>query len=154
MRLFLLHIFIKDFSFFIIYNYLLKWNVINRLSELNDMQRINGIKRATFLGTLESSLYYFMFFGFISFVLYIPIVYLLRWLIKNKKLNLIVTGSILTALTPLLFWSANGFQHNSYYLTETEIAAWILVSLLSMAFYLFVNYKQKDFACFSTLLKK
>ncbi len=144
MRLFPLHIFIKDFSFFIIYNYLLKWNVVNRLSELNDMQRINGIKRATFLGTLESSVYYFIFFGLISFVLYIPIVSLLRWLIKDKKLNLIVTGSFLTAMTPLLFWCANGFKHNNYYLVETEIAAWIIVSLLSMTFYLFVNFKQKD----------
>ena len=154
MRLFPIHIFIKDFTFFIIYNYLLKWNVINRLSELNDMQRINGIKRATFLGTLESSVYYFMFFGCISFVLYVPIVYLFRWLIKNKKLNLIVSGSILTAMTPLLFWSANGFKHNNYYLIETEIATWIIVSLLSMTFYLFVNFKPKDFPCFSILLKK
>ncbi len=75
----------------------------------------------------------------LSFLVYFPIVIGLQKLNLTKKLQLLLTGFILTLTTPIFYLIMNNFESNSYYQSNARIIAWTLCFVCSIGFYMLVN---------------
>jgi hypothetical protein len=143
------HILIKDLSFMIFYFIIMKYNITN---ETYLPQTINSMPKASefaFIDIISASLFYNLIPLIVSIITYIPIVYLLRRMLKTKSvLSLIVTGTILTLTTPIFYLIIRGLKHNDYYQKTAETIAWILCFLISISTYYLLNRIDKKWFSF------
>lgn len=138
MKLFLIHIPIKDLSFMIFYFVIMKYNLTNETYLPETISNFPGAPKMTFGNMISASLFYNIIPLLISFVLYYPIVYLMRKLFKAKStLSLTVTAFILTSTTPILYLLFSNLSLND--LKTAEIIAWILCFILSILTYIALN---------------
>lgn len=125
MKLFPIHILIKDLSFMMIYFILMKYNFTNETYLPNSIENFPGAPDMSWLDMLTASLFYNLFPLIISFISYFPIVFLIRKLIpKRIVLRLIITGFFLTLTTPIYYFLAIDWKHNDYYQMNAEIISW------------------------------
>lgn len=146
MRLFPIHIAIKDLSFMVFYFVIMKYNLTNETYLPETISNFPGAPKMTFGNMISASLFYNIIPLTSSFLLYYPIVYLAKKLFKKKTiLSLILTGVTLTATTPILYLAFSEWKHNDYYLKTAEIIAWTLCFVVSIMTYVLLNKNESKY---------
>lgn len=132
LKLFPIHIILKDLSFIIFYWLLVKY-------VFNNSAQAYPNAESSFSNILFGALYYNIATLILSCVLYLPIVYLIKKLKFRINLQLILTGLILTSTTPVFYMYLQNWKHNNYYQSQPEYIAWFLCFIASTSFYYLVN---------------
>lgn len=122
----------------------MKYDLTNESYLSENLSNFPEAHDINFLDMLLAAIFYNLLPMIISFISYFPIVWLIRKLLKNStKLRLIITGVVLTGTTPLIYWWASDWKHNSYYQVNAETISWTLTFLLSTLTYYLLNRKEK-----------
>jgi len=140
MKLFPIHIVVKDLSFMIFYFILMKYNLTNETYLPEMISNFPGAPKMTLWDMLCASLIFNIFPLVLSFATYYPIVYLVNKMFKTKNtLSLLLTGLFLTLTTPIMYLALHGWKHNDYYMKKAEIIAWALCFVSSVTTYYLLN---------------
>ena len=141
MRLFPLHIFIKDLSFLSIYLVLMKYDLTNETFLPETIREFPGASRSKFGDIFLTVLIYNWIPILVSFLLYYPIVLFGRFIIKNKnKPQTFVISFLLFLTTPLIY--IFGYKIGIESMKKAEIIAWISTFVISMSVYYILNRKK------------
>lgn len=144
MRLFPLHILIKDSSFMIIYFIIMKYNLTNETYLPETISNFQGAPDMIWLDILTVSIFYNLFTLIMSFICYFPIVWIFRKVFSNKKkLRLIATALVLTGTTPSFYLWAIGWKQNAYYQLNAVTIALTLTFTISIYMYWMLNKNEE-----------
>ena len=138
MRLFPIHILIKDLSFMIFYLLIMKFDLTNETFLPETIREFPGATRSTFGNIISASIFYNWIPVLISFILYYPLVFIGKKIIKKKNTSqLLLIGLLLSLSTPLIY--IFGFKVDIESIKKAEKISWILTFALSISTYYFLN---------------
>ena len=126
------------------YFLIMKYDFTNETYLPETISNFPGAPKMTFGDMISASLFYNIIPLLASFLLYYPIVYSAKKFFKQKSiLSLMLTGFILTATTPIIYFAFSELKHNDYYLKSAEIIAWTLCFIISIMTYFLLNKNEK-----------
>lgn len=138
MKLFPMHILIKDCSFFILYIIIMKFNLTNETYLPETINNFLGAPRMTFGNIISATLFYNWIPIVISFIIYYPIVLTVRKVLPFENKNqILIIGILLSMTTPLIY--IFGYNVELDTMKKTEIISWISPFILSISTYYFLN---------------
>lgn len=142
MKLFPIHILIKDLSFLIFYFIIMKYDLTNETFLPEAVREFPGAVNTTFGNIIFASLFYNWIPVIISFITYYPIVLLGRKIHTEKNnFQLLLIGFLLSVTTPLIY--IFGYKIEIYSMKKAEIISWILTCTVSILSYFIFN-RQKS----------
>jgi len=140
MRLFLIHIIVKDLSFMLFYFILMKYNLTNESHLTEVMGDFPGATEITWEVMISASLFYNIIPLVVSIILYYPIVYVVRKLVKpTNLLSLTITGFFLTLTTPILYVAFAIYKPYDNQVNLAESISWTLCFASSISLYIMLN---------------
>ena len=140
MRLFLIHIIVKDLSFMLFYFVLMRYNLTNETHLTEVMGDFPGATEMTWEVMLRSSWIYNIIPLVVSLILYYPIVYVVRKLVKpTNLLSLTITGFFLTLTTPILYVAFAIYKPFDNQVNLAESISWTLCFVCSISLYIMLN---------------
>lgn len=140
MRLFLIHIIVKDLSFMLFYFVLMKYNLTNESHLTEVVGDFPGATEMTWEVMISASLFYNIIPLVVSLILYYPIVYVVRKLVKATNLiSLTTTGFFLTLTTPILYVAFAIYKPFDNQVNLAESISWALCFICSIGFYIMLN---------------
>lgn len=138
MKLFAIHILIKDLSFLIFYLIIMKYNLTNETFLPETIREFPGAVNSTFGNIFFISIFYNWIPVLISFLLYYPIILFSQKLYKSKNnFQILLKGFILSLTTPLIYIFLHKIE--IYSMKNAEIISWILTFIISMSIYFLLN---------------
>jgi magnesium-transporting ATPase (P-type) len=141
MKLFPLHILIKDLSYLIIYFVLMKYNITGETYLPKTIRNFPGATTMTFPNIFLVSFLYSIIPLCISLITYFLIVRGIEKILPNKSIfQILLIGLILTSTTPLAMVILNNYKFSSYKYTEN--VSWFLCFIISISTYYFFNRKK------------
>lgn len=142
MKLFPIHILIKDQSFLFIYFIIMKYDLTNETFLPETVREFPGIVRASFGEMIFASFFYNWIPIIISAITYYPIVLLGRKVYKEKSnFQILLIGFMLSLTTPLIYIFGYKIDINS--MKKAEIISWILTFSISIFTYFLFNQPKK-----------
>ncbi len=140
MRLFLIHIIVKDLSFMLFYFVLMKYNLTNETHLTEVMGDFPGATEITWEVMISASLFYNIVPLLVSLILYYPIVYVVRKLVKpTNLLSLTITAFFLTLTTPILYVAFAIYKPFDNQVNLAESISWTLCFASSISLYIILN---------------
>ncbi len=140
MRLFLIHIIVKDLSFMLFYFVLMRYNLTNETHLTEVMGDFPGATEMTWEVIISASLFYNIIPLVVSIILYYPIVYVVRKLVKQTNLfSLITTAFFLTITTPILYVAFAIYKPFDNQVNLAESISWTLCFACSISLYIILN---------------
>src|SRR5690606_26938073 len=138
MKLFPIHILIKDCSFFIFYLILMKYNLTNESYLPETVSDFPGAPKMTFGNIISATLFYNWIPIIISIIIYYPIVLLVRKVLPIENIKqILIIGILLSLTTPLIYIFGYNVDLNT--MKKAEIISWIITFILSISTYYFLN---------------
>ena len=138
MKLFPIHILIKDCSFFILYLVLMKYNLTNETYLPETISDFPGAPKMTFGNIISATLFYNWIPIIISIIIYYPIVLLVRKVLPIENIKqILIIGILLSLTTPLIYIFGYNVDLNT--IKKAEIISWIITFILSISTYYFLN---------------
>ena len=138
MRLFPIHILIKDLSFMIFYLLIMKFDLTNETFLPETIREFPGATDSTFGNIISASFFYNWIPILVSFILYYPLVLIGSKIIAKKSTSqLLLIGLLLSLSTPLIY--IFGYKIDIESMKNAEIISWILTFALSILAYYFLN---------------
>ena len=138
MKLFPLHILIKDCSFFILYLVLMKYNLTNETYLPETISDFPGASKMTFGNIISATLFYNWIPILISLIIYYPIVLSVRKVLPIENIKqILIIGILLSLTTPLIYIFGYNVDLNT--MKKAEIISWIITFILSISTYYFLN---------------
>ena len=138
MKLFPIHILIKDCSFFILYLILMKYNLTNETYLPETISNFPGAPKMTFGNIISATLFYNQIPIIISIIIYYPIVLLVRKVLPIENIKqILIIGILLSLTTPLIYIFGYNVDLNT--MKKAEIISWIITFILSISTYYFLN---------------
>ena len=142
MKLFPLHILIKDCSFFILYLILMKNNLTNETYLPETISNFPGASKMTFGNIISATLFYNWIPILISLIIYYPIVLSVRKVLPIENIKqILIIGILLSLTTPLIHIFGYNVDLNT--MKKAEIISWIATFILSISTYYFLNKPNK-----------
>lgn len=142
MRLFPLHILIKDCSYLMFYFVILRFNLTGETYLPGMLSSFPEASNMTFAEMVGASLFYSILPLFVSFATYFIIYFLINKLFGQRSTaSLLLTGFLLTLTTPLLYIMMEGYTPFRY---QAEVWAWALCFLFSISTYYCLNRSEKQ----------
>lgn len=140
MRLFLIHIIVKDLSFMLFYFVLMKYNLTNESHLTEVVGDFPGATEMTWDVMISASLFYNIIPLVVSLILYYPIVYVVRKLVKQTNLfSLITAAFFLTLITPTLYVAFAIYKPFDNHINLAESISWTLCFASSISLYIMLN---------------
>ncbi|MCD1115277.1 hypothetical protein [Chryseobacterium turcicum] len=138
MKLFPLHIIIKDLSFLMLYFLIMKFNLTNETFLPETTKYFSGVSQANIVDMLMAALFYNFIPIIISCILYYPIVLLGRKIFNRKNnLQVLSTAFLLSITTPIIY--IFGYKMELDTMNKAEIISWILTFVISVSIYYLSN---------------
>ncbi len=130
MRLFPIHIYIKDCSYLLFYFAILRFNLTGE-TYLPDMARyFPAAPNLTISEVLAASLFYNIIPLLVSFVTYFFIYFGVQKLFsKTTNLSLLLTGFVLTLTTPIVYILLGGFNPFTNKASGLALVLWFIASI-------------------------
>ena len=143
MKLFPIHILIKDLSFLIFYFIIMKYDLTNETFLPESIREFPGAVRSTFGDMILASIFYNWIPLIVSVITYYPIFLLGRkiYSIKNN-LQILLIGFLLSITTPFIY--IFDYKIDFHSMKNAEIIAWILTFGLSILTYFLFNRQKKE----------
>lgn len=143
MRLFGIHIVLKDLSFMFFYFLIMKYNWTNETYLPKTIENFPGAPSMTIVDMICSSLFFNFLTLVVSFLTYYPIVAIGKKIFKkNNIVSRVIIGFVLTCTTPVFYFALSNWKHNDYYMQKAELIAWILCFFVSITCYVLLNIDQ------------
>jgi hypothetical protein len=137
MRLFPVHILIKDCSYLLFYFSILRFNLTDETYLPEMVRYFPSASKLTFSEMIAASLFYNIVPLAVSLLTYFFIYFGIEKLFgRTTTASLLLTGFVLTLTTPITYFLLDGFEPFKY---KASIWALILCFALSMAIYYWFN---------------
>ena len=144
MRLFPLHIIVKDCSYLLFYFIIMRFNLTSETYMPNMISNFPEASKMTIADIIAASLFYNILPIAVSFLTYFITYFIIKKLIgKTTTISLLVTGFILTLTTPLCYIISGGYEP---FELKANIWSWILCFIISIATYYLLNRNEKQIA--------
>lgn len=140
MRLFPLHIFIKDCSYLMFYFIIMRFNLTGETYLPKMVSDFPEAPNMTLAEMIAASLFYSIIPLVLSFATYFIIYFAVKKVFRQTStFSLLLTGFLLTLTTPLLYIFMEGYSPFRY---KAEVWAWTLCFLFSIGTYYCFNRKE------------
>lgn len=142
MRLFPLHIIVKDCSYFLFYFIIMRFNLTSETYLPKMISDFPEASKMTLADMIAASLVYNILPLAVSFLTYFIIYLSIKKLFgKTTTLSLFLTGFILTWTTPLCYIISGGYKP---FELKASIWSWVFCFMISIATYYWLNQNEKQ----------
>jgi hypothetical protein len=141
MRLFPLHIIIKDCSHLLFYFVIMRFNLTGETFLPEIIREFPEASKMTLSDMIVASIYFNVLPIAVSFLTYFLIYFSIKKLFVTTTVgSLLLTGFILTMTTPLCYILTGGYEP---FELKASISSWVLTFVISIATYFWFNKKDR-----------